>query len=293
MTKISVGAIIGEAYRFTVTQLGAIIGLIWVPMVIVTVAGFFSVQRYYAGLATALAADNLASLGPSVLMMLGYFILALLLYAVIYAAVVELASGQRQGGALVHFAFGPREWRMFRAFLAFAGLLIGLVMILWMLAGVVFTFVAHGGAMPQPLGGMVMIGALYVIVLAAMPRLFLLLPAIAVCEEGPVLRRAWTLSKGNFWRLFAVLVAVFAPVFLALAAAEFALGQMTGPVSAAAGQSELIAGIARARQMMPMLSGLAFLVSPLLIGLLAGASTAAWRVLKDQAAHPKPDLSKI
>jgi hypothetical protein len=285
MTKISVGATIGDAYRFAVTHLGGIIGLIWVPMVIATVVGFFCAQRYYAGLASALAADNLATLGPSLMMMLGYAILALLLNAVIYVAVVDLAAGTRSGGVAAHFAFGAREWRMFRAFLAFAALLIGFVTLLWMLAGVVFSFIAHGGALPQPAGSLTLMGLFYFALVAAAPRFFLLLPAIAAGEEGPVLRRAWALSAGNFWRLLAILAAVFVPVLLALAAAEFVLGQMAGPIAGGSGQAQLIAGIARARRMMPMLSGLAFLVSPLLIGLVAGASVSAWRVLK--AAKPQ------
>ena len=56
------------------------------------------------------------------------------------------------------------------------------------------------------------------------------------------------------------------------------------PVPVAGGQQvQLIAGIMRARETLPMLSGLGFLLSPLVVGLLAGASVSAWRSLSEDA----------
>ena len=46
------------------------------------------------------------------------------------------------------------------------------------------------------------------------PCFFLLLPAISAMETEPVLRRAWQLSAGNFWPLFAVLMGFVIPLFL-------------------------------------------------------------------------------
>ena len=37
------------------------------------------------------------------------------------------------------------------------------------------------------------------------------------------------------------------------------------------------------RQALPFLWAMVFLISPLLVGLLAGASVAAWRMLTDEA----------
>ena len=42
--------------------------------------------------------------------------------------------------------------------------------------------------------------------------------------------------------------------------------------------------IARAREVLPLISGLGFLISPLIVGLFAGASVSAWRALKDEPA---------
>src|SRR5579872_4025300 len=127
MRHVPVIATIRDAYIFTATHLGGIIGLIWVPMVLATVMGFFSFQRYYTDFSDALASNNAAALAPSLLMMLCYLVAAMLLQAVMYVAVVQLALGARSAPAIAHFAFGNLEWRMFRAFVAFIGICLMLV----------------------------------------------------------------------------------------------------------------------------------------------------------------------
>ena len=71
MRRIEVVATIRDAYVFAITHLGGVIGLIWVPMVLATIMGFFSLQRYYNDFIDAMASGNVAALGPSMLMMLG------------------------------------------------------------------------------------------------------------------------------------------------------------------------------------------------------------------------------
>ncbi len=67
MQKIPVTRTIQAAYRFVFTHLGAIIGLIWLPMVLVTVTGSFVEQHYYDAAAEALASNSYANLGPAML----------------------------------------------------------------------------------------------------------------------------------------------------------------------------------------------------------------------------------
>ena len=280
MRRVPVVATVRDSYIFTATHLGGIIGLIWVPMLLLTVMGFFSFQRYYNDFIEAMAGSNPAALGPSVLMMLGYLVAALLIHAVMYVAVIQLALGSRTAPAIAHFAFGPLEWRMFRAFLAFVGVLMALLIPAMVLGNAAQLAAPPGMAMLGPLILLVMI---YGVLLLTMPRFLALLPAIAVNETTPVLRRAWQLSQGNYWRLLAVLLAILVPVLVLFSVLELVL---TGkpPVPVAGGQQvQLIAGIMRARETLPMLSGLGFLLSPLVVGLLAGASVSAWRSLSEDA----------
>ena len=281
--RIEVVATIRDAYVFALANLGGVIGLIWVPMVLATIMGFFSLQRYYNDFIDAMASGNVAALGPSMLMMLGYLIAALLLYAVMFVAVVQLALGARSAPAVAHFAFGNLEWRMFRALLAFIGVVLVLVLPAFVVSDAFFAVAGKG--LPKSAGPALMLLTFYGVVLVAMPRFFVLLPTIAVAENAPVLRRAWTLSAGNFWRLLAVLLAVFGPILLLFTGLELVLAGRA-PAQAAGGteQMQMLAAIMRARDVLPMISGLGFLISPLVVGLMAGASVSVWRALKDEPA---------
>jgi hypothetical protein len=283
MRRIEVVATIRDGYAFAITHLGGVIGLIWVPMVLATIMGFFSLQRYYNDFIDAMASGNVAALGPSMLMMLGYLVAALLLYAVMFVAVVQLALGARGAPAVAHFAFGNLEWRMFRALVAFIGVILLLVLPAFVMADAVF--VVAGTKLPQSAGPALMLMIFYGVLLLAMPRFFLLLPTVAVAETAPVLRRSWMLSAGNFLRLLAVLLAVFGPILLSFVCLEFALaGRVPAHGPAGNEQVQMLGAIMRARDVLPLVSGLGFLISPLLVGLLAGASVSVWRTLKDEPA---------
>ena len=275
MRRIPVIATIRDAYVFTGTHLGGVISLIWVPMVLATVMGFFSIQRYYTDFGAALASNNTAALAPSLLMMLCYLVAALLLQAIMYVAVVQLALGVRTAPAVAHFAFGNLEWRMFRAFIAFVGVCLILVMPVFVV-GAAALKAAGMQADPVQMGLV-----FYAIIALAMPRFFALLPAIVVGENTPVLRRAWMLSAGNFWRLLAVLLAIFGPIFILCMGADMALTGR-GPALSGDEQAQMRDALARARATLPLISGLWFLISPLIVGLFAGASVSAWRALKDE-----------
>jgi hypothetical protein len=280
---IPVVATIRDSYTFATTHLGGVIGLIWVPMVLATVMGFFSFQRYYNDFIDAMAGGNVAALGPSLLMMLGYLVAALLLYAVMFVAVVQLALGARAAPAVAHFAFGHLEWRMFRAFLGFIGVILVLVLPAFITASALLTMA--GARLPQTAGSILLMLVFYGVILLSMPRFFVLLPVVAVAESAPVLRRAWTLSAGNFWRLLAVLLAIFGPILVLFTGLEMALaGRAPALVAGSTEQVILLAAIVRAREVLPLISGLGFLISPLVVGLFAGASVSIWRSVKDEPA---------
>jgi hypothetical protein len=273
---LPVVATIRDAYAFTFAHLGGIIGLIWVPTLLLTVMGFFSFQRYYNDLVDALAGGNNAALGASVLMMLGYLVALLLLEAVILVSVVQLALGMRdKKPALAHFAFGPLEWRTFRALIGLVGLAALILFPAYMLIGL-----AGRGA-----GLNLAILVLYGLMALGAPRFLALLPAVCVAETAPVLPRAWMLSAGNFWRLLAVLAATVLPPVLTVAIVAAALSGPAAPQAAGLGdQAKMLAAVLQARQVLPLVSGLNFLISPLLVGLVSGASVSAWRVLAGERA---------
>ena len=283
--RISVGATVREAYAFMGAHLGAIIGVIWLPMVLITVAQFFTFYRCYNDFIDALASGNAAHMGPALLMLLGYIVARLLLTALMCVGVVQLALGGRTAPALIYIAFGPPEGRLFRAFCGFAGMLLLVGITVVTLANMAIAMKAVPSRQIQEAVSGLMMLALLGTGLLLSARLLILAPAIAAGEATPVLRRAWALSAGNFWPLLGALVALFLPLLLFFVALEAGLGQKgAAPAAGATPELQMIAALMHARQILPLTCGLSFFLSPLVIGLFAGASASAWRALKDEPA---------
>ncbi len=207
--KIPVLDTIRYAYAFTFGHLGTIIGLIWLPMVIFAVAGYFVMSYYYGVVPEAVSGGNPVALGQAGLVVMGWSLVSLMLSAIMYVAVTRQALGLRQGPAVVHFALGAPELRVFAGFIGLFALLL-----LFLLADAVVLAVIKGlGHSPVMTGvaGAVYLAGLLAIVYAAVRLSFLFIPA-GVAEEKIGLAESWQLTRGNFWNIFAVGVAVFLPL---------------------------------------------------------------------------------
>ena len=278
MTKIPVLATIRAAYRFTFTHLGAIIGLIWLPMILATVIGFFVLQRFFSALADAFASNNFALAGPAILGLISFLLVGLLLFAMMAVPVVQLALGSRKSGALAHFAFGMAEWRLFRASLGVVGFVFALLLIVSTVLG----------AALGPRNVSANLASLAIFYAAAIffgLRFGFLLPGVAVEETGPVLPRSWILSNGNFWRMLGVFLAVVLPVRFLMVAVEVALegpGILKPQVMTSTAMVAVQLHIEN--QNMPVTAGILFLIAPLLLGLTLGASAHAFQALRAPSA---------
>lgn len=271
--KIPVLAAIRDGYRFVGTHLGAIIGMIWVPMVVVTVTGFFATQRFYAAQVMAGNAGNPALAGPAFLLLLLQMAGSIFLYAMMYTAVTQAALGSRdaQAGPV---AFGRTEWRMTRALMGMFVLAITFLMGIDLgLAGLLLALgkvAAPMQALAVNLVALPLLAALiYVFV-----RLFFFLPIAVVAGDGAPLARAWNMGRGQFWRMLGVLAGALGPllVLYALGLALLLAGSGTPPADEAA-------LLARVQAALPLIKGLGFLVAPLILGLFCGASASAWRAI--------------
>ena len=276
--------IIKSAYGFVLAHLGSIIGLIWLPMVLITVAAFFIEQRYLDAAANVLVSGDATGLGPVTLGMLCFFIAWLLFNAMMYVPVVQLALGKRQGGTLLHFAFGPAEWRMFRAIASLVGFLLLPAMIIGLLVDSLLVLGGRSHAVPafaMPAVELAVVLAYLGIAYVGLRFLFLL-PAVAVQEEGPVLPRCWKLSAGNFWRILAILLGTVGPVAVLAALAQLVLEGSQAFLPGTGNSTVLAAAQLHSMSLnMPLTQGIGFLFAPLLLGLAAGASAAAYIALQD------------
>ena len=275
MTKIPVLDTIRAAYRFTFTHLGAIIGLIWLPMILATVIGFFVLQRFFSSLADAFASNNFALAGPAILGLISFILVGLLLFAMMAVPVVQLAMGSRKSGALAHFAFGTAEWRLFRASLGVVGFLVALLLIVSTVLGA-----ALG---PRALSAnLISLAIFYVAAIFFGLRFGFLLPGVAVEDTGPVLPRSWILSNGNFWRILAVFLAVALPLRLLMVIVEVAVegpGILMPQVMTSAAM--VAVQLHTETQSMPVTAGILFLIAPVALGLIMGASAHAFQALKN------------
>ena len=215
MKKIPVLETIKAAYVFVFTHLGSIIGLIWVPMVLITVAAFFVEQQYLDAAAGALLTGSSANLGSVTLALIFFFIAWLLFNAIMYVPVVQLALGQRKGGALIHFAFGPAEWRMFRAIASLVGfLLLPALTIGAAVNGLVYFGAARPGLARAGRGRGSEVAGAGRLSRPGLCRAALCLPAAGGVRAGGrpgACRAAWKLSAGNFWRILAILLGTHGP----------------------------------------------------------------------------------
>lgn len=281
MSKLPVGKTIAYAYTFTFTELGTIIGLCWFPLVLIAVLQFLP---YAFGSDPMAPAANLTEQGRIGLEKFASSLLQVLLYAIIYVPVVRQALGLRKGGALFHFALGPPEFRLFGALVLFVLVLMAMAVGIGILGLVSAGLGAATGKGPLvALGLAILIFAAVLGFVYAILRLAFVLVPVTVAEEHVSLTRAWLLTQGNFWRIFAILAAVMLPVYLIHL---IGLVSIIGPglfaplpSDTAAAQQAIAGRFALIGQHMPAYLGLTLILAPFGIGLSIGASAFGYRAL--------------
>ncbi|HUO94214.1 MAG TPA: hypothetical protein VMU22_14915 [Rhizomicrobium sp.] len=274
MNRLPVGRTILDAYGFTFAQLGTIIGLIWFPMVLSTLLNFLpELADGYAG-ASQPVASQVESLAVT--------LLTLLLSAIMYVSVARQALGLRQGAAVFHFALGQPEFRVY-----------GALLVLYFLFGIAVLVLAEAmsiGGVVSAVAAVLALPALCLLIYAAIRIGFLLVPAI-VTENRIDFAAVWSLSKGNFWRIFAVVLAIAIPLVLIESASIIALmgkdleavlppGQTTDQQVIQQHMLELRDVVHRH---MPQLIFISLILAPFSIGLTLSAASSAYRALSGPA----------
>lgn len=286
MNRIPLGKTISYAYSFTLSQLGSIIGLAWISLVAIAILQFLP---YAAGGDPMATPANPIQAGQHAIQSLGISILVLVLTSIMYVAVTRLALGTRPSGAIAHFALGGPEFRTFGAIFLLGLVIFGIAIGLAIAAGIVVAVAnaAHNEALLALVLVAVVLIVLCAVIYIAVRLGFLLVPATVV-EEHISLSRSWLLTRGNFWSIFAVLLAVMVPIALIeIAGAAAIVGPgLFAPLPEGANASQaLTARFTEFGHHAPMLIGLRLLIAPFQLGLSMGASAFVYRVL---TAPPPP-----
>lgn len=304
MTKLSVREIVADSYGFTFGHLGKVIASIWLPMVVLTVGGYFVMGPYFAGMSDAYDQGDLAAQGPQLVRVFGFELVCVVLYAVAAVAITREILNPRSGPTFLRMRLGSEEFRTM-------GGLVGLFLVILVtaiLASILSTVVsvvtamlvpgalqavqsAKGGCDPAAVVQMMKILAIgwtltgAIIVFFTLRLGFLLVPA-AVTEGKFGLESSWRLTKGNFWRILAIAAATLLPVVILSLVVEVLL---MGPdfynphfelVCDQAAHSRLLAGQLRiAAVRLPYAMGLSFLFAPITYGLMISPASFAYRAL--------------
>jgi hypothetical protein len=225
MTKIPVGATISYAYRFAFGDFLRILGVMWPSMILMWVPSIFMRSQLLALSTQMTNQGSLGQFGP----LLGlFYIVAMVLIFMQIIGIAQLALEQRKGPVWFYFSFSKPMWRLIGSFLLLiVAMIVGWIVVVLggVLVGVLLGLVTGAtststlGLVGVVLGGFVMFilwcGYVYCLVRIS----FLLTPVIATEEKGFALGRSWALGKGNFWRMFGILLVILLP-FLVL---EFVL----------------------------------------------------------------------
>jgi hypothetical protein len=284
MKRLSIAGAIRFAYGFVLTQIGAIIGLVWLPLVLVAIAQFLP----YA-IGTAYPGDPAEEGGAAALNLI-FSTAALVLYAMNLVAVTRQALGLRQGSASIHFALGWPECRMFAA-IVICGLMLVASIGIYVMIGTILFAAARTAPLLAIVAAIYAVAGLCAVAWLAL-RLFFLMPPIVVVEERVDFVRAWMLSRGNFWRILAVMLAVSVPVLLIQSAA---IAAIVGPTFFAPLPANpdmvgiaLQARLAMIDRHMATMIGLALVLAPFSFGLTLGASSYAYRALAGDRPAKRP-----
>jgi hypothetical protein len=315
MAKIPVGRTIGQAYRLSFRGYFTILGIVWLPLLLMIAAGYFLYPPVLHDFMALLRASALhpgdpsavsAAMNGSFSRIYGLDFLVLLLAIWIQVGITKEVLGLRKGPRFVYLPSGADEGRVLLTYmvlfiLSYVGIIV--IAIVAAIIGVAVYAMLPGDAMkqwnPHAFAGPVVAAAIVAVELAffyVLIRLFYFVGPATVAERHLVFGRSWQLTRGNFWRIFVILLATLLPIYLVEVAP---LGMVIVPVLhqfAATPHSAdpavffeaLWASISR---LLPYYAAMVFVIAPVIHGLLVSSTAFAYRALvpkKDDAPAKPP-----
>jgi hypothetical protein len=236
MGKIPIGRTIGEAFDFALGRYLVILGVIWLPLVLLAAMQYFVLVPYFGHLfefirlAAQHAKDHpgpppeLAAMRP---LIWSVDALAVVISIWTQVGITKTVFDLRTGPRFFYIPVGLDELRVIGGYLVFIAILYGALLALGIVIAVAALFIyalVSGGALaagfsgsmrPWLGGGLIACAAAIAaaVIYVQVRFTFLLVPA-TVAEKRFGLWRSWQLSKGNFWRIFVVGVGTLSPILV-------------------------------------------------------------------------------
>lgn len=289
MNKIPVVQTIAAAYRFTFTGLERIIGVIWLPVIVLTIGDYFVNGQYLSVMAGAMESDDIAQALPTISGVVGYALIKLLLVSVMGVGITREILAPLKRPTFLRFSLGAAELRMAAAVIGLYVLLFFIVLICLTIGSALGGAAAVPGlAASQKAIGMGMLLALILSpgLIYIFARLSYLVTPSVVLDGGFGIERSWQLAKGNVGRILLVVLAIALPLVLL----ESVLQSLVMGPESLGGSMEIFAQKAeQARQTaekmrqvaqhLPLLMGIEFLLAPFLYGLIFSAPAFVYKAL--------------
>lgn len=306
MTKIPVGATIAQAYRFAFGDFLRILGVMWPAMLLMWLPSLLMRQQMMT-LSLQMAARDYSSLRTLWPLLVVFYLIAFVLIFMQIIGIAQLALERHKGPVWLYFSFSKPMWRLIGSvLLLIVALILGWIAVILcdvLLGFLVKSMLTGSSALIAGIAGLLTI-AIIVVTWGALfysfVRLsFLLTPIVAAEEDGFALGRSWALGKGNFWRMFAVLLVIWLPFlileFVFLFGFMFKGVPFPPPHATAVQVAAYQAAInARSVEMMNAMTHHWYIVYPMFIVLMVvlygsavGAQCFAYRALtEDEASAP-------
>lgn len=225
MAKIPVGRTVAYAYGFAFKNFWTNLKVIGAPLVIYWV-GAWALSQYYLMPLIAPSADGSFVKAWHSPIFIAYFLSMFLFSAAIMSLLTAESLGVREQRSYVYWLIGAPVWKMLLAFVLcyLAMILFALFVSLIGVVLVAVAFLVMKTSDPQLLIGIVTLLIMGVVLLSmffAAVRFGFLMAPVVIAERRVNPFRAWKLSKGNFWRLFAIFFVSFLPFIVLYAVAIY------------------------------------------------------------------------
>jgi len=300
MNKIPVGKVISESVNFSIQKYLPLLAVVWLPMVISLLFTWLVMVPHFA--ADAAATAGLRPAGSALISLAMEFV-QLVLLAVMSVGVTKEALGLREGPGFVYLSVGVAELRVFGGYLLL-GVISVVLVFLAIIAGVAVTIVAGASTAPnatdpRAMSHVAAVVTPVVVIGLLLPMIYFWIrlssfqTAVAVVEHRFGLWRSWALTRGNFWRLFAIAMAILIPLmivyFIVLALmmgptfAKMMAAASAGPEALRAAQREMLASVTGELKFYMFLF---FPFAPIIYGLIIAPGAFAYRVLVPSVIDP-------
>jgi hypothetical protein len=224
--KIPVGQTIARAYNFAFSNYVTVLRLVWLPLLITYIATYFLMPAV-AAIYTGVAIHDMTPVLKYVPQMLALETLILVLFVMQFAIILPHTLGLKTEIPTFSFPLGKPFWRLILASFIISLIAFAVMIVAAMIGGLIggVLAVSRGGvgkgASPAETAaaitrftGPITAVLMYTALLALIARQVFLLAPVIIAEERLGIGHAWVLSRGNFWRICLIILAILLPLIV-------------------------------------------------------------------------------